>query len=303
MLNQGWVYRDRVKPSQAGLAVLDFYAEFYRHSTRQEWAERFENQQIFVDGKPATATQRLAKNQRLEYHRPPWEEPDVPLNFQILHQDPHFWIIDKPAGLPVLPAGNFLENTLLAQLKRQFPDETPVPIHRLGRGTSGLMILGRSPLGRQSLTRQLREHQITKIYRAVIPAGDYPDQITITTPIGKICHPSLGKIFAATADGLSAHSEMRVLERLAKVSRVEVQIFTGRPHQIRIHMAAMGFPLVGDRLYLPGGLPAIYEDANHSPLPGDCGYSLNAYYLKFQHPHQDKPIDFFSQLQASCLDF
>ncbi len=303
MLNQGWVYRDRIKPSQAGLAVLDFYGQFYRHSTPAEWAKRLDDQQIFVDGKPATATQILENNQRLEYHRAPWEEPDVPLNFQILHQDPHFWIIDKPAGLPVLPAGNFLENTLLSQLKRQFPHENLAPIHRLGRGTSGLMILGRSPLGRQFLTRQLRDHKITKIYRALIPAGDYPDQLTIKTPIGRVFHPTLGTIFAAKEDGSFAHSEMRVLQRSEKASLVEVQIFTGRPHQIRIHMAAMGFPLLGDPLYLPGGLPAMNKDANTMPLPGDCGYALNAYYLKFQHPHQDKPIDFCSQFKESSLNF
>lgn len=284
MLNQGWVYGDRLKAGQAGLSVLEFYTQHYRHSTREEWLERIQRQQIFVDGKAATATQILVANQRLEYHREPWEEPDVPLNFSILHEDPHFWIIEKPAGLPVMPAGNFLENTLLWQLKRQFPDENLVPIHRLGRGTSGLMILGRSPLGRQQLTQQLREHRITKIYRALIPAGDYPDQLTLKTSIGQVFHPSLGTVFAAQEAGLFAQSEMRVITRTATVSLVEVQILTGRPHQIRIHMAAMGFPLIGDRLYAPGGLPPMTDDPQETALPGDGGYFLHAHYLEFQHP-------------------
>ncbi|WP_024545511.1 RluA family pseudouridine synthase [Picosynechococcus sp. NKBG15041c] len=297
MLNQGWVYRDRVKPAWAGLSVLDFYAQNYRHSTRPEWAARIDKQQIFVDGKPALWGQILAANQTLEYHREPWEEPDVPLNFSILHQDPHFWIIEKPAGLPVMPAGNFLENTLLGQLKTQFPQENLAPIHRLGRGTSGLMILGRSPLGKQHLTQQLREHQITKIYRALIPAGDYPDQVTIKTPIGKVAHLTLGTIFVAKADGLFAHSEMQVLQRFNDLSLVQVQIFTGRPHQIRIHMAAIGYPLVGDPLYLPGGLPKVANGDQRTALPGDCGYFLNAHYLQFMHPSGQQVVEFFSQME------
>ncbi|MEB3224356.1 MAG: RluA family pseudouridine synthase [Synechococcus sp.] len=288
-----------MKLSQAGQSVLDFYSQTYHHSTCSQWTQRIENQQIFIDGEPATCGQVLAKNQCLEYHREPWAEPDVPLDFAIIHEDADFWIIDKPAGLPVMPAGNFLENTLLWQLTKQFPGENLAPIHRLGRGTSGLMILGRSPLGKQQLTRQLREHQIAKIYHALIPAGDYPDQQTIQTPIGKVSHPTLGTIFAAKGDGLFARSEMRVLQRLENLSLVEVQIFTGRPHQIRIHLAAMGYPLVGDPLYLPGGLPKIAEQDQRAALPGDCGYFLNAHHLKFTHPGQQKAVEFFSQIGFS----
>lgn len=293
MLNQGWVYGDRPQARHVGLTVLDFYAQNYRHSTREQWLNRILQGQILLDGKLAEPDQLLQKNQKLEYHREPWNEPDVPLNFEILHQDEHFWIIDKPSGLPVMPAGNFLEHTLLHQLKKQFPKETLYPIHRLGRGTSGLMILGRSPLGRKNLAKQLREHQITKIYQTIIPAGNYPDELVINQPIGKVPHPILGTIFGATPDGKYAHSEMKVLQRYADKSLVQVKILTGRPHQIRIHLAAIAYPLIGDPLYDVGGIPKIPADPQQTALPGDLGYYLRATELHFKHPETLKEQHFY----------
>ncbi|NJN71401.1 MAG: RluA family pseudouridine synthase [Limnothrix sp. RL_2_0] len=298
MLNQGWVYYDRVRPSYAGLTVWDFYTQIYRHSTRAEWGDRLLSQQIFVDGEPAKPDQILKKNQRLEYHRAPWVEPDAPLDYEILHKENDFLIINKPSGLPVLPGGFFLENTLLHQLRREFPNETPIPIHRLGRGTSGLMILARSPLAKTNLSQQLRQHQITKVYRALIPAGDYPDHLTITTPIGKVPHPILGTIHAAHPDGKFSQSEMSVVWRSPETSIIEMDILTGRPHQIRIHLASIGYPLVGDPLYGTDGLPLIAENPTDTSLPGECGYHLHAHHLQFAHPRSSKTMDFFSPAPA-----
>ena len=297
MLNQGWIYRDRLKPKHIGLTVLDFYTQTYRHSTREEWSKRIAEGRMFIDGHSVTAEFVLEKNQRLEYHREPWDEPDAPLDYKILHEEPDFLIIDKPSGLPVLPGGFFLENTLLHQLRLQFPNETPVPIHRLGRGTSGLMILARSPLAKKNLSQQLRQHKITKIYHALIPVGDYPEQLVITHAIGKVPHPVLGSIHAANPDGKYSHSELTVLKRGSKHSVVAMDIKTGRPHQIRIHTAAIGFPLVGDPLYAPGGLPMIPTDPNQTALPGDLGYTLRAMILKFHHPRTSEPLHF----QAEAL--
>lgn len=294
MLNQGWIYGDRPKTAQVGLTVLEFLTQTYRHSTREEWLARIHQQQIFIDGQSAQAEQVIKKNQQITYHRAPWEEPDVPLNYEILHEEIDFLIINKPAGLPVLPGGNFLENTLLFQLGRHFPDETPSPIHRLGRGTSGLMILARSPLAKKQLSQQLREHQITKIYRALIPAGDYPDRLTIQTPIGKVFHPILGTIYAAHPQGKFAHSEMTVLGRSPHSSIVAMDILTGRPHQIRIHLASIGYPLIGDRLYGTDGLPIIPDNPENATLPGECGYHLHAHYLKFLHPQHQQVLEFIA---------
>ncbi|HIK44877.1 MAG TPA: RluA family pseudouridine synthase [Leptolyngbyaceae cyanobacterium M65_K2018_010] len=303
-MNQGWVYRDRITADQAGQTVLDFLSQRYRHSSRAQWQERLEAGQICLNADPVGGEVYLQAGQVLAYHRPPWEEPAVPLDFQVRYEDEDLLVIAKPAGLPVLPGGNFLTHTLLHQIQRRYPQPSPVPVHRLGRGTSGLMVLARSPLARSALSRQLRESTaaasdpqapppIRKTYRALIGACDLPDQFTLTTPIGKIDHPVLGYIYGACPTGRPAFSEGKVLHRTPTSTLVEVTLRTGRPHQIRIHLAAAGYPLLGDPLYGVGGRPLPIATASGPiPVPGDTGYYLHAYGLQFPHPRTQHPLAF-----------
>ncbi|NJR64988.1 MAG: RluA family pseudouridine synthase [Leptolyngbyaceae cyanobacterium CRU_2_3] len=305
MLNQGWVYQEQVDRCHAGLTLLSYYTQRYRHSSQTEWQERIASEQILLNGQPVVAETILQKGQLLTYHRPPWEEPEVPLSFAILYEDADLLVIEKPSGLPVLPGGGFLEHTLLRQLQRQYPQETPVPIHRLGRGTSGLMLMARSPLARANLSQQMRqstaclsrEHPIRKVYLALVGSGDLPDCFTLTHAIGKIPHPILGYVYGATANGQFAHSECQVVKRTVNTTLLKVTLFTGRPHQIRIHLSAAGYPLLGDPLYGVGGVPLLhavdekYTTGEKLPVPGDCGYHLHAYQLSFTHPRTDQPIN------------
>ncbi|MBW4487874.1 MAG: RluA family pseudouridine synthase [Trichocoleus desertorum ATA4-8-CV12] len=294
-MNRGWVYREQVTRAKAGLTVLQYYTQHYRHSTPAEWQERISAGQVLLDGKPVEANTQLQTGQSLTYHRPPWSEPEVPLDFEVLHEDADLLVIAKPSGLPVLPGGGFLEHTLLWQLQQRYPQTEPVPIHRLGRGTSGLMLIARSPLARANLSQQMRDRQIYKVYRALIGAAPtLENQFTITQPIGKIPHPVLGYIYGASSNGLFAHSEGCVIQRKTTTTLLEVTIQTGRPHQIRIHLAAIGYPLVGDPLYGVGGLPALPPaiTTEKLPVPGDCGYYLHAYQLAFTHPKTQQLVSF-----------
>ena len=112
----------------------------------------------------------------------------------------------------------------------------------------------------------------------MIGPSELPDQFTITQPIGKVPYPQLGHIYGATPDGAEAHSRCRILQRRSDTTLLEVTILTGRPHQIRIHLAAKGYPLLHDPLYVAGGLP------NGSAIPSDCGYWLHAWQVSFMHP-------------------
>jgi 23S rRNA pseudouridine1911/1915/1917 synthase len=288
-MNQGWVYRDQISATDNGQTVLDYYCQRYRHSSQSEWAARIQSGQILLNDAPTTPTTLLQAGQWLTYHRPPWQEPEVPLSFEVLHEDSDLLIINKPSGLPVMPGGGFLQHTLLWQLKQQYPQDTPTPIHRLGRGTSGLLLLARSPHARAHLSQQMRDgssksnrdRSLRKTYLAIVGSGTIPDEFSIDTPIGKIPHPTLGYLHAATPKGKFAYSEGHVLQRSATQTLVEVTIFTGRPHQIRIHLAAIGFPLIGDPLYGIGGIPIQHEDIS---VPGHCGYFLHAHRLTFIHP-------------------
>jgi 23S rRNA pseudouridine1911/1915/1917 synthase len=290
-MNQGWLYQERIKQGNVGIAILDYYANLYQHSSRAEWHDRILSGQILVDGVRVNPELLLKKGQCLTYQRSPWQEPDVPLAFDVLHEDRDLLIVAKPSGLPVLPGGGFLEHTLLHQLRRQYPQDTPVPIHRLGRGTSGLMVLARSPLAKSHLTQQMRDRRMRKTYLALVGGGPMPDEFAIAHPIGKINHPILGYLYGATPQGKFAQSDCQVMRRDAETTLLAVKILTGRPHQIRIHLAAAGCPLIGDPLYGIGGVPRVVVDEKQ-PVPGDCGYFLHAWRLAFVHPRTGQEMSF-----------
>lgn len=298
-MNQGWIYYDRISSANAGQTVLDYYSQKYRHSSRSQWQTRIEAGQILLNDRPVTCKTILKTKDKLAYHRQPWIEPEVPLKFEVLYEDRDLLVINKPSGLPVIPGGGFLEHTLLWQLKKQYSHDTPVPIHRLGRGTSGLLLLARSQLAKSHLSEQMRsstigqgDNQINKVYRVLV-SGLVKNNLTITQPIGKIPHPVLGYIYGATSQGKYAKSECRVVEHYNNCTLLEVKIFTGRPHQIRIHLAAAGYPLLGDPLYVAGGTYAkVDRHRELIPVPGNCGYYLHAYRLSFMHPRSRSPMSF-----------
>ena len=294
-MNKGWIYRERVKGKDAGKTILDYYTSKYRHSNRSQWQARIESGLVLLNDSLICCDRILQEGEKLTYYRVPWIEPQVPLEFEILYEDIDLLLINKPSGLPVIPGGGFLSHTLLWQLKALYPQNTPTPVHRLGRGTSGLLLLGRSSLAKSSLARQMRNStagqnipQLKKVYLVLVRGTSIRDRLTIEQPIGKIPHPVLGYIYGATPTGKYARSESRVIQRYDNHTLLEVTISTGRPHQIRIHTAAVGYPLVGDPLYIAGGTFApIRENQKTIPVPGDCGYFLHAYSLSFIHPRSE----------------
>lgn len=298
VLNQGWTYRDRVSGKSAGCTLLAFYSQRYRHSSAADWQARILAGQVQIDGHAARPDACLTAGQQLTYHRPPWDEPEVPLGFEVLHADADIVAVNKPAGLPVLPGGGFLMHTLLHQLRLRFPEA--VPVHRLGRGTSGLLLAARSPLAKQHLSHQWRcssghsPSALHKEYRALIGPSTLPDHCVVDVPIGKLPHPDLGYIYGADPAGKHAHSQVRVLRRSADATLLSVVIRTGRPHQIRIHLAALGYPLLGDPLYQPGGTPAL--PTQRCPVPSDGGYHLHAHRLGFIHPKTEAPLEITAPL-------
>ena len=276
-MNSGFVYCEQVGPQAAGQSVLGYLARRYRHSTEGVWQARIEAGEVLVGDATAVATDVLHAGQSLVWRRPPWEEPPVPLAFAVLHRDHHLLAVAKPRGLPALPNGGFLTHTLLLLVRERFPEATPM--HRLGRGTSGLLLFARTPEARRALSAAWRRGEVEKVYRALVSGIPDRPRFSIETPIGLVPHPRLGRVHAASSQGRPAVTHVRVLEERGGDALVEATIPTGRPHQIRIHLARSGHPLVGDPLYGAGGLPA-----REPGLPGDPGYRLHAHRLGFPHP-------------------
>ena len=276
--NRGFAYREHIGPHAEGRCVRDHLASTYTHSDVATWNARLAAGQVELDDREAGGDETLHLGQRLVWHRPPWDEPEVPLAFDLVHEDDQIVAVSKPAGLPTMPAGGFLEHTLLAIVGARFGDVHP--LHRLGRFTSGLVLFARTHAAAASLSHAWRTHTVIKEYRALVDGNPSWDILEITNTIGSVPHPSLGTVHAARDDGRAAHSVATVVERRGPHTLLDVRITTGRPHQIRIHMAAAGHPLAGDPLYAPGGRPRAIDPG----LPGDPGYLLHAHRLQVAHP-------------------
>ena len=265
--------------------MRDHLAAAYTHSEATAWDARLQAGEVELDGHPAHGDETVRTGQHLVWHRRPWHEPEVPRAYDVLYEDDAVLAVSKPSGLPTMAGGGFLEHTLLALVRARGGEA--YPLHRLGRFTSGIVLFARTHDAAATLSRAWRAHAVTKDYRALAAGTPAWDTRTITTPIGPVPHPTLGTVHAACAGGRAAHSVATVLERRAAQepgqegqTLCDVRILSGRPHQIRIHLAAAGHPLVGDPLYAPGGQPR----ADQPGLPGDGGYLLHAHRLRIAHP-------------------
>ena len=283
-MNGGFLYTEIIDGREEGRSLLDHLASRHAHSSPAEWRERIEAGLVLVDGRPAGEGDTLRRGQRVTWSRPPWEEPEAPMTYAVLHEDSALLAVSKPSGLPTLPGGGYLDHTLLALVRKRYP--RAVPMHRLGRGTSGIVLFALTSHASRAVARAWRERRVTKVYRAVVEGSPEKDVFVVDTRIGRVPHPLLGTVHAARPDGSPSRSEVRVLERRGATSLVEVRIETGRPHQIRIHMAACGHPLAGDPLYAAGGGLRGEGEA----LPGSTGYLLHALRLALSHPETGEPF-------------
>jgi 23S rRNA pseudouridine1911/1915/1917 synthase len=287
-LNSGFEYRECLGAEAKGLNVIDYLAFFYAAFSKEEWQARIHSGRVLLDGAPAKEHQKLSPGQILTWMRPPWNEPEAPRPFAILYKDECLLAVAKPSGLPTLPAGGlFMENTLLSFVRRHFPGANP--LHRLGRGTSGIVLFGLARDAAGNILQAWRAGEILKVYRALVAGCPEEDEFAIDAAIGPVPHPILKTVNGVCSNGKPAHSHVKVLERRSSCSVVQVKITTGRPHQIRIHLAAAGYPLVGDPLYRVGGVPA----ENSQTLPSDIGYSLHNGLLGFPHPVSSKWTEVF----------
>ena len=283
--NDGWTYLDKVPPADAGTLVSDWLAGRYRHSDVAVWQQRIVAGELDWNGSLLTVDRALQGGGTLCWRRPPWLEEAIPDRWETIHDDGDLLVINKPSGLPVMPGGGFLRHTLTALLE----PTGARPVHRLGRFTSGLQVCARSAQTRSLWSKQFRpDGDCRKVYQAWsqrVPGLELGQPLTVTSDVVERQHPLLGWIWGPEPlrevpirKRLSAHSELKLLERTAEGDRLQVTITTGRPHQIRIHLAQLGSPLLGDPLYL------LNREVSPSATPGDGGYRLHAWRLLVRPP-------------------
>ncbi len=254
---------------------------------------------VTVDGAPAPSGKvRLAEGQLVEIDpdvvpvdEPPGPDPTVA--FAVVHEDDHVIVVDKPAGLVVHPGAGNRDGTLVNGLLARYPElervgdrSRPGIVHRLDAGSSGLLVVARTPEAVDCLIEQFATHHATRAYLAMVWGHPAASHGVIDAPIGRSARSPTQ--MAVVADGRRARTEYRVLEpfdRPTALALLECRLETGRTHQIRVHVASIGHPLVGDPVY-GGGRPSL----------GLGRPFLHAAELAFDHPATGERVTFDSVL-------
>lgn len=239
--------------------------------------------------------------------REDWAAAD-PVAFQVVHQDDHLLVVDKPPGVVVHPGAGNPRGTLVNGLLLEFPELSRLPragiVHRLDKDTSGLMLVARTPQARHGLVKMLSRREISRRYLAVVE-GPLTGGMDIDRPIGR--DPLRRTRQAVRADGRAALTRVRVLEHYRVHTLVEAALETGRTHQIRVHLSSVGHPLVGDSRYgARRRLPPGAGDDIPAVLQGFSRQALHAWKLTLDHPasgrrlrlRSEPPLDLQALIRA-----
>jgi 23S rRNA pseudouridine1911/1915/1917 synthase len=270
----------------------------YSRTQIQDWIK---SESIQVDGKLPKSRQIVIGGESIEVNaalkvQPTWEAQNIALN--IVYEDESLMIINKPVGMVVHPGAGNYANTLLNALLHYCPDLSELPragiIHRLDKDTSGLLVIAKTAIALTHLTLQMKNRTITRIYQAVI-TGVLTSGGKVDAPIGR--HPMQRKRMAVMDTGKIAVTHYRIMERYRAHTRVKVQLETGRTHQIRVHMAHIHHPLLGDQIYngrlqLPkGATPELVEQLRKFKRQ-----ALHASELGLVHPRTSEPMSWRAPL-------
>jgi len=280
-----------IPPAQDGLPLLEALCGIFPHAAREEWEGVFERG-LWLDGghRPVSADHRVRAGDRYLRKIPAEIEPEVNGGIRILHEDEALIVIDKPAPLPVHPGGRFHRNTLQAILHTVYSPEKPRPAHRLDANTSGVVVFTRTRHFAKLVHPQFERGEVGKIYLARIHGHPREEEFFCEAPIAR--EPTAaGAREIDGVDGLAAKTVFRILRRDADgTSLVEARPLTGRTNQIRAHLWHLGFPIVGDPVYLRGGRLGVTQTLRLADPP----MCLHARSLALRHPAGDVTMRFES---------
>jgi tRNA pseudouridine32 synthase/23S rRNA pseudouridine746 synthase len=216
--------------------------------SRAQWMERLQAGAVSDDwGRTLNADTPYVAGLRVYYFRALPPEPKIPFDEVVLYQDAHLLVVDKPHFLPVMPSGKYLQETVLVRLKNKLGLQDLVPIHRIDRDTAGLVLFSVNPGTRDAYHALFRNHQVAKTYQAIAPWNPaLPWPLRLESRIAESAH----FMQQTEVDGPpNAITHITPLENLGGWARYQLEPVTGQRHQLRVHMAALGLPLLGDGIY------------------------------------------------------
>ncbi len=272
--------------------MLEFLAERFPGIAATVWQQRMASGNVIDEqGCPVPPDSAYRSHVRLYYYRAVTNEPHIPFDEVVLFQDAQLVVVDKPHFLPVMPSGGYLAETVLVRLKLKLGLNTLVPIHRIDRDTAGLVLFCKQPETRAAYHTLFSQHRVEKTYEAIAPwRADIELPLTRASRIVEAGHFMLQHEVSGTPNAVT---DIDVLEVSAGLARYQLKPVTGKRHQLRVHMAALGLPILNDGLY-PALTPEGQIDYAH-PL------QLLAKQIEFIDPVTGQQRQFASQRQLHFL--
>ena len=230
------------------LTFLDFLTQRFPAIGCEEWLARMNRREVVDEhGAKINADTAYRPNSKLFYFRHVEDEPCIPFTEAVLFQDDLIVVADKPHFLPVTPAGRFVAETLLVRLKRRLGIDSLAPMHRIDRDTAGLVLFSIQPHTRDAYQKLFRERRIEKTYEAIAP---WPALVALPVMVRSRLIESEAFMQMQAVDGeANALTAVELIEIKAHFARYQLRPLTGQKHQLRAHMAALGIPIVNDRIY------------------------------------------------------
>ena len=254
--NHGLGTRNGVGPSCVGLpkgawpTVTDFLVERFPAITREVWLQRMANQLVVDEfGELVTPERPYPSHMRIYYYRAVGVEPRIPFDEVVLFQDAHLVVANKPHFLPVTPSGQYLQETLLVRLKKRLGIDTLIPIHRIDRETAGLVLFSVQPSERNAYQALFRNHAVTKHYEAI---ARWRDDLQLPhTRKSRIVEDEPFFRQREVAGQANSETHIDVINVTGSQAMYALSPVTGKKHQLRVHMNALGLPILNDRMYPP----------------------------------------------------
>jgi 23S rRNA pseudouridine1911/1915/1917 synthase len=287
-----------LKVDNPGTRLDKYITEHCPDISRTQAQRIIEEGRVTVNGNPARPSLKLNTGDSITFELPPPVPSSLTpeaIPIKIVYEDDNLLVVDKPAGLAVHPAPGHPTHTLANAILSHLPKldtgdwQRPGIVHRLDKDTSGLIIVAKNSRTHQSLMEQFKKRQVSKVYLALVNGHLTPDEGIIEAPIGRDRSHRERMAVTDSTHGREARTVYRVLEYLGRYSLLEVKPETGRTHQIRVHLEAIGYPVVGDKVY---GIKSQLLDRQF----------LHAHRIRFKLPSNGKEVEFESDLPPDLAD-